>query len=126
MKIPELDFTVDKERWGKPFDPADKNQLTADNISGYIACMTKIYQSHGYKDDTLWQYFHEDFEGFIIEIFSKAHRQAVRNLWIHLYNHGVWIRGAKGILYAKVLQACLEEENPYEWTEQEIEERTKA
>jgi hypothetical protein len=53
MKIPELDFTVNEERWGKPFDPADENQLTADNISGYIACMTKIYQSHRYKDDTL-------------------------------------------------------------------------
>ena len=53
MKIPELDFTVNEEQWGKPFDPADKNQLTADNISGYIALMTKIYQSHRYKDNTL-------------------------------------------------------------------------
>ena len=81
---------------------------------------------YGYKDNTLWQYFHEDFEGFTIEIFSKAHCQAIQNLQTHLYNCGVWIRGAKGILYVRVLQACLKEEDPHKWTEQEIKERTKA
>jgi hypothetical protein len=30
--------------------------------------------------------FHEDFEGFTTEIFSKAHRQALQDLWAHLYN----------------------------------------
>jgi hypothetical protein len=126
MKIPELDFEVDEKRWGKPFDPADENQLTTENISGYIAHMTKIYQSHKYRDDYLWQIFHEDFEGFTTEIFTKAHRLAIRDLRSYLYNHGVWVRRVKGTSYARVLQACLEEEDPHEWTEQEIEERTKA
>jgi hypothetical protein len=77
MKIPELDFEVDEKQWGKPFDPADENQLTTENISGYIAHMTKIYQSCKYRDNYLWQIFHEDFEGFTTEIFTKAHRLAV-------------------------------------------------
>jgi hypothetical protein len=33
--------------------------------------------------------FHEDFEGFTTEIFLKAHRQALWDLWAHLYNQGV-------------------------------------
>jgi hypothetical protein len=110
---------------GDPFDPTDENQLTADNISGYMACMIRIYQSRGHRDDNLWEIFHEDFEGFTTEIFAKAHRQAVRDLRSYLYNHGVWVKGVKGTSYAKVLKACLEED-PHEWTELEIEERTKA
>jgi hypothetical protein len=80
MNIPELEFKVDRECWGDSFDPTDENQLTTENINGYIAYMTKIYQSCKYRDNCLWQIFHEDFEGFTTEIFTKAHRQAVRDL----------------------------------------------
>jgi hypothetical protein len=124
--IPHLDFKVDKDRWGDPFDPTDKDQLTTENISGYIACMTVIYQSRRYTDNNLWQMFHEDFEGFTTEIFSKAHRQALRDLRAHLYNQGVWVKDVKGSSYAKALQACLQEEDPHIWTEVEIKERDKT
>jgi hypothetical protein len=77
MNIPEFDFKVDREQWGDPFDPTNENQLTADNISRYIACMTKSYQSCKYRDNYLWQIFHEDFEGFITEIFTKAYCLAI-------------------------------------------------
>jgi hypothetical protein len=126
MNIPELEFKVDRERWGDLFDPADKNQLIAENINGYIAHMTKIYQLGKYKDDGLWQIFHEDFEGFIMEIFLKAYHIAAQDLWACLYGHGVWVKKVKGTLYARVLKACLEEEEPHKWTKLEIEERTKA
>jgi hypothetical protein len=32
----------------------------------------------------------------------------------------------KGLSYAKALQACLQEEDPYIWTEVEIKERDKT
>src|SRR5437899_1957597 len=97
MSIPQLDFKVDENRWGDPFDPTDNDQLTTDNISGYIACITIIYRSRKYKDDNLWQMFHEDFEGFTTEIFAQAHRQALRDLRAHLYNQGVWVKDVKGL-----------------------------
>jgi hypothetical protein len=78
--IPHLDFKVDKDRWGDPFDPINKDQLTTENISGYIACMTVIYQSRRYTDNNLWQMFHKDFEGFTTKIFSKAYCQALQDL----------------------------------------------
>jgi hypothetical protein len=124
--IPQLDFKVDEERWGNPFDPNDEDQLTTENISGYIAHVTMIYQSRGYKDNELWEIFHEDFENFTIDIFSQAHRQALRDLRTHLENNGVWIRRVKGASYAKVLKECLEEEDPHEWTEQETRERNQS
>ena len=124
--IPQLDFKVDEERWGDPFDPNNEDQQTTENISGYIAYVIMIYQSRRYKDNDLWEIFHEDFENFTIEIFSQAHRQALRDLRTHLENNGVWIRRVKGSLYAKVLKECLEEENPHEWTEQETRERNQS
>ena len=124
--IPQLDFKVDEERWGDPFDPNDEDQQTTENISGYIAYVIMIYQSRRYKDNDLWEIFHEDFENFTIEIFSQAHRQALRDLRTHLENNGVWIRRVKGSSYAKVLKECLEEENPHEWTEQETRERNQS
>jgi hypothetical protein len=123
MKIPELDFEVDEKWWGKPFDPADKNQLIMENISRYIAHMTEIYRSREYRDDYLWQIFYEDFEGFTTEIFTKAYCLAIWDLWTYLYNHGVWVKEVKGTSYIKVLQACLEEEEPYVWNKQEIKGR---
>jgi hypothetical protein len=32
----------------------------------------------------------------------------------------------KGLLYAKALQACLQEEDPYIWTEVKIKEKDKT
>ena len=43
MKILELDFKVNKEQWGKLFNPTNENQLTTENINRYITHMTKIY-----------------------------------------------------------------------------------
>ena len=68
--IPQLDFKVDEERWGDPFDPNDKDQQTTENISGYISYVIMIYQSRRYKDNDLWEIFHKDFKNFTIEIFS--------------------------------------------------------
>jgi hypothetical protein len=76
MDIPKLEFKVDREQWGNPFDPTDENQLTTENINGYITHMTKIYQLGKYKNNDLWQIFHKDFEGFTMEIFSKAYHIA--------------------------------------------------
>ena len=73
MKILELDFKVNEDQQGDPFDPTNNNQLTTDNISGYIAYMTIIYQSRKYKDDNLQQMFYEDFKGFTMEIFAQAY-----------------------------------------------------
>ena len=103
MKIPELDFKVDEEQWGKPFDPTNENQLTTENINRYIAYMTEIYQSRKYRDNYLWQIFYKDFEGFTTKIFTKAYCQAIRDLRLYLHDYGIWVRGVKGILYIRIL-----------------------
>ena len=127
MQIPPgLRYTVDEARWGKSFDPTNTEHHTEEIINGYITCMLACYRTDNRKDEDLWQIFHEDFEGFTYEIFKIAHRVALRDLREQLVSQGVWVKGAKGSTsYAKVLQECLEEETPYEWTEAEIKEKRK-
>jgi len=127
MQIPPgLRYTVDEARWGKSFDPTNTEHHTEEIINGYITCMLACYRTDNRKDEDLWQIFHEDFEGFTYEIFKIAHRVALRDLREQLVSQGVWVKGAKGSTsYAKVLQECLEEETPYEWTEAEIKEKRR-
>ena len=88
--------------------------------------MTVIYQSCKYKDDNLWQMFYEDFEGFTMEIFAQAHRQALRDLQVHLIIQGIWVKRPKGsISYARTLQDCINETIPAKWTEERTKERYK-
>jgi hypothetical protein len=125
MEIPQnLRYEVDRVYWGRSFDPANPEHLTEEIINGYITCMIEYYRTGHRKDSYLWKVFHEDFEGFTYEIFKLSHRVALRDLREVLVAKGVWVNGARGsISYARVLQECLDEETPYEWTEEEHKER---
>src|SRR4051812_28816664 len=111
----DLAYEVDKDYWGKSFDPENEDHHIPGIVNGYITCMLMCYRTR-YKDrKDMWQIFHEDFEGFTHDIFKKAHRNAVRELREQLVILGVWIKGPRGsISYARALQDCLEETEPAE------------
>jgi hypothetical protein len=67
-----LKFQVDKEHWGKAFDPAKEEHLTEGIINGYIAYMMIYYTATNHKDKNLWDTFCEDFKGIIIDILNIA------------------------------------------------------
>jgi hypothetical protein len=68
----DLNFEVDKEHWGKAFDPTKEEHLTEGIINGYIAHMM-IYYTRTYREDKdLWYTFREDFEGITIDILNIA------------------------------------------------------
>jgi hypothetical protein len=49
----DLNFKVDKEHWGKAFDPTNKDYLTEGIINGYIARMMIYYRKTHHKGKDL-------------------------------------------------------------------------
>jgi hypothetical protein len=80
MDIPPLDFKVDREHWGKAFDPTNKEYLTERIINGYIAYMMIYYHRTHRKGKDLWYTFCKDFEGIMVDIFDIAQQTALREL----------------------------------------------
>ena len=107
IEIPlDLRYKVDKEHWGKSFNPENKEYYTEEIVNGYITymlvCYCTIYKNC--KDEDLWQIFYKDFEGFIFNIFKLGHRVAVREFQEQLIIQGVWAKGPKGLIsYVKTL-----------------------
>jgi hypothetical protein len=123
--IPEdLDYKVDEKYWGEPLDLNDGRHLEPEVLNGYITCMLLSYQGKFREGLDLWEEFHDDFEGFTVEIFTRANRKALKPLREHLVMHGVWVDRARGTLsWAKCLHDCLRETEPAEWTQERIKER---
>jgi hypothetical protein len=123
--IPEnLDYKVDEEYWGEPIDLNNELHLEPEVLNGYITCMLLSYQGKFREGLDLWEEFHEDFQGFTVEIFTRANRKALKPLREHLVIHGVWVEKARGnISWAKCLYDCLQEAEPAEWTEERLKER---
>ncbi len=123
--IPQnLGYSVDTEYWGRQFDPEDPNQYTPEIINGHIIRTIMEYRTRNYKDNELWNNFHEDYEGFTTDLWKLPSHIALRDLRDELITRGVWIdqtRGARS--YAIVFQECLEQENPHPWTEDQIKDR---
>ena len=54
MEIPQdLRYEVDREHWGRSFDPENPEHLTEEIINGYIMCMIKYYRIGYCKDSYL-------------------------------------------------------------------------
>jgi hypothetical protein len=124
MDILPLDFKVDREHWGKAFDPTNKEHLIEQIINGYIAHMMIYYRRTYCEGEDLWYTFHKDFEGIMVNIFNIAQWTALRELQEQLVIDRVWVKPARGsISYAKALYNYLSKAVLSEWTEEHIKER---
>jgi hypothetical protein len=80
------------------------------------------YNQKKYTDYNLWEEFQEGFEGWTVELFNVASREAIKDLRTYLLEHGVWVEERKGrISYAQTLVDILEEEEPHEWTDEDFQ-----
>jgi hypothetical protein len=121
---PDLDFDVDEARYGKSFDVTNPDHLTEEIINGHIVCQMGFYHKENCRGQTMYNLFQEDFEGFTLDIFKMAHKNALRRLRDFLIAHEVWVKPAGGSTsYAKALHDCLTEATPAEWTEERVKER---
>ena len=61
---------MNKDAWGQPFNVSNNKNHTKKVINGYIIHMQLYYQDIDYRDYSLWEYYREDFEGWIEELFN--------------------------------------------------------
>ncbi|EPQ65115.1 hypothetical protein BGT96224_A21105 [Blumeria graminis f. sp. tritici 96224] len=116
--------SVDKEKWGKSFNPKDPGDLTEKIVNGYILHTKLWYEKGEYKDYELWEVFREDFEGWTAEIFNMGDTKIRRDFRNFLVQHGVYIPRDGGKLFGALFKVVIDE-NFHEWTEQEVKEYMK-
>jgi hypothetical protein len=113
---------IDKgqKKWRQGVDP------TVTDINDYVKFKTLEYAYYKFTNDDLWEQFKEDFAGFTEAIFKACNLRNVYNLRTLLRNQGVWVAGDRRITIAQSLYNTVYEEDPVEWSEEEILEHIRA
>jgi hypothetical protein len=99
---------------------------SADDVNDYIEFKTLEYKYYKFTNDDLWEQYKEDFTDFTEAVFKACNLTAVRNLRTLLRNQGVWVARDRRITIARSLYDTLCEEDPTEWSKEEIQEHIKA
>ncbi|KAJ5082065.1 hypothetical protein N7532_011108 [Penicillium argentinense] len=126
LPIPDnLAYAIEEKTWGKSVDTLDEKNQTEEILNGHITCVLRTWNTMRITDRALWNDFHDEFNGWTLDIFKGANKNALKMLRHHLTTHGVWIRVGPGISFAKGLYDCLQEVTQHEWTKEDIEDHLK-
>lgn len=106
---------------GKDADAIDLIIASKDEITAYIKNKTTIYNSYGFTDSTLLEYFKEDFEGWEEKHWLLADKYSRGQLKCTLLKHGVYIPPHKGIHTISItLAETLADTEEHVWTGADI------
>jgi hypothetical protein len=97
-----------------------------EEIDDFIAFKVTEYIHYDFQDDELWELYKEDFKDFTIAIFKDCNQPGIRKLRAMLRMYGVWVRKDRRKTVAESLYNTLQEDEPTEWTAQEIEEHLQT
>jgi hypothetical protein len=116
-----------RERWPKGIDTVDNTTTTTiKDIDDYITFKITEYTHYNVHDEDLWEVFKEDFKGFSLIMLKECSQLGIRKLRTLLRMNGVWVRKDRRMTVAESLYNTLQEEDPIEWTMQEIEEHIRT
>ena len=110
---------IDKDNWGRNFDPSDEEHCTEKRTTGHVLHALVVYRSNKWQDRLLWGYFQEDFAGWKQETFEMAENADVRALRDHMRMYGVYAP-KDGRRIAANLAEIVEQDEYHEWTEDEV------
>jgi SNF2 family DNA or RNA helicase len=96
---------------------------SANDINDYVKFKTLEYAYYKFTNDDLWEQYKEDFAGFTEAIFKTC---SICKLRILLRDQGVWVARNRQITTARSLYNTLYEEDPVEWSKEEILEQIRA
>jgi hypothetical protein len=126
LPIPDnLAYPIEEKTWGKSIDTLDEKNQTEEILNWHIARTLRGWNAMRITDRALWNDFHDEFNGWTLDIFKVANKTALKMLRLHVTTHGVWIRVGPGISVAKGLYDCLQEDTRHEWTKEDIEDHLK-
>lgn len=120
--IPDgLDYEIDPELWLLQFRPKTPLFQKPSAVNGWIHIHLDRYKNeYKYKQgEVLWELFQEDFEDWNSALFGLAHPHLRRDLYDHLFTHGVNLAQATKdyeCSYAKRLAAVVRETEPTPYT----------
>ena len=106
-----------QEKWSQGVDLE-----SISDVNNYIKFKTLEYGYFKLENDDLWEQYREDFADFTEAIFRASSLIAIRKLRNLLRKHGVWTARDKHITVAQSLYDTLQEEDPIEWSKEEIQE----
>jgi hypothetical protein len=97
-----LAYEIDLETSGSPPDLSTHEQNTP-AINGFIVWAISTFKKGRNTDKTLWEAYTDEFKEWDERDFWKASKAALRDLYSHLRQHGVYVRSYKAGGYAGVL-----------------------
>ena len=103
-----------------------KGPLIESDLNGFITWRINRYEKFNYRDYDLWAAFVEDFIDFTETQFQLANKDCVRNLRDFLCANGVYVHRQARVSMVKELFKVLQEDNPHEWTDDEIQNQIKS
>ena len=108
------DWKAEAEQWKNRINA---QTVTDDDVTDYIQFKIWEYNNDNSIDSALWDFFQEDFEEFVIDIFSQASTRTLKTLFLLLYKGGVYVRkNDKRTKLAQVLADVLLEETQHKWS----------
>ena len=110
-----------QENWRQGVDVT-----STEGVDDYIEFKILEYGHAKLMNDDLWEQYREDFADFTEAILKTCNPTAIRNLRTLLRDQGVWVVRDRRITIARSLYNTLCEEDPTEWTKEEIQEQIKA
>src|ERR1700685_3553069 len=119
-----MDTKVAITNYGEWIDVTEGPLIESD-LNGFITWRINRYGEFNYRDYDLWAAFVEDFIDFTETHFQLANKDCVRNLRDFLCANGVYVHRQARVSMAKELFKVLQEDNPHEWTDDEIQNQIK-
>ena len=96
-------------------------ETTRESVAEDIANAITTWETYDWKDDDLWESFQDDFKGYTEDDFRLVNNNDVRRLRKFLRKRGVWIEKSRTTI-ARSLFNALQEEEPTQWTDADIQE----
>ena len=96
-------------------------EKTRESVAEEIAEAVTTWEKYDWKDSDLWESFQDDFEGYTEEDFRLVNSNDIRKLRNFIRRRGVWIEKSR-LTIAKSLFNALQEEEPTQWTNADIQE----
>ncbi|RKF74206.1 hypothetical protein GcM1_240023 [Golovinomyces cichoracearum] len=106
--------------WDSEINP---NTANPTELADYVTFKVKILNEEDVSDSNLWELFQNNFENFTVSTFSQVKLRTQQVLRDCLRSRGVHIsKNNKRKTIAQTLFECLQEEDQYEWTNENIDD----
>lgn len=95
-------------------------------IQSFVEEHIEIYKDPDLHDDDLWEIFRDDFKDWKLEDFKEVTGPLITKLRNQLRRRGVLVLKGQGTSIAQRLLETIQQENPLEWSKDEIEDQLVA